>query len=90
MRNDYQKLYEQISAEDFAPDSLTKAEYAKLLVATMIIVSNIETRILSEQKSVKGYKDTIIPKLERIINECETDEAAKELAKKLFTIDEVK
>lgn len=90
MRDDFTKLYERIKADDFDPTTFNKVEYAKLLVAAMIVVSNIETRILNEQQSIKGYKETIIPKLERIINECETDEAAQKLAQKLFTIDEGK
>ena len=89
MRDDFVKLYDKIRAEDFSANTLTKAEYAKILVAAMIIVSNLETRITNEQNAVKGYKETVIPKLERIIDECDSDEAAQKLAEELFTINEV-
>lgn len=88
MRDDFVKLYDKIRAEDFSANTLTKAEYAKILVAAMIIVSNLETRITNEQNAVKGYKETVIPKLERIIDECDSDEAAQKLAEELFTINE--
>ena len=88
MRDDFVKLYDKIRAEDFSASILTKAEYAKILVAAMIIVNNLETRITNEQNAVKGYKETVIPKLERIIDECDSDEAAQKLAEELFTINE--
>ena len=88
MRDDFVKLYDKIRAEDFSANALTKAEYAKILVAAMIIVNNLETRITNEQNAVKGYKETVIPKLERIIDECDSDEAAQKLAEELFTINE--
>ena len=88
MRDDFVKLYDKIRAEDFSASTLTKAEYAKILVAAMIIVNNLETRITNEQNAVKGYKETVIPKLERIIDECDSDEAAQKLAEELFTINE--
>lgn len=90
MRDDFVKLYDKIRAEDFNANSLTKAEYAKILVGAMIVVNNLETRITNEQNAVKGYKETVIPKLERIVDECKTDEDAQKLAEELFTIDEVK
>ena len=90
MRDDFIKLYDKIRAEDFNATSLTKAEYAKILVGAMIVVNNLETRITNEQNAVKGYKETVIPKLERIVDECKTDEDAQKLAEELFTIDEVK
>lgn len=90
MRDDFVKLYDKIRAEDFSATSLTKAEYAKILVGAMIVVNNLETRITNEQNAVKGYKETVIPKLERIVDECKTDEDAQKLAEELFTIDEVK
>ena len=88
MRDDFVKLYDKIRAEDFSASTLTKAEYAKVLVAAMIIVNNLETRITNEQNAVKGYKETVIPKLERIIDECDSDEVAQKLAEELFTINE--
>ena len=41
MRDDFVKLYDKIKAKDFSANILTKAEYAKILVAAMIIVNNL-------------------------------------------------
>lgn len=90
MRDDYVKLYDRLRADDFDPVTLTKSDYAKILVGVFIVVNNLETRIASEQKAVKNYKETVVTRLERIINECDNDEAAQKLAEELFTIDEVK
>lgn len=90
MRDDYIKLYDRLRADDFDPVTLTKSDYAKILVGVFIVVNNLETRIANEQKAVKNYKETVVTRLERIINECDNDEAAQKLAEELFTIDEVK
>lgn len=90
MRDDFNKLYERMSAEGFNSDTLAKTDYARLLVGALIVVNNLETRIANEQKAVKNYKDELISRLERIVNECDTDEEAQTLAKEIFTIDEVK
>ena len=62
MRQDYSNLYDQIVREDFEIEQLTRNDWAKLLVGTMIAVQNIEDRIKNEQKAVEGYKLDIIPK----------------------------
>lgn len=89
MRNDYAKLYDKIRDDNFDFDKLSKAEYAKLLVGTLIVVGNIEDRIAGEKKALNGYKTGIIPKLQRIVDECKTDEQAIALAKELFKIEEI-
>ena len=90
MRNDYAKLYDKMRDEKFDFTSLTKADYAKFLVAALIVVNNIESKIKNEELAVKNYKIDIIPKLERIINEIKDEENASELAKELFTINKEK
>lgn len=90
MRDDYIKLYDRLRTDDFDPTTLTKSDYAKILVGVFIVVNNLETRIANEQKAVKNYKETIVTRLERIVNECDNDEAAQKLAEELFTINEVK
>lgn len=87
MKNDFHQLYDKISSEQFDPATLTKGDYARLLVGVLIIVNNLETRIKAEQDAVKNYKEQIITKLERVVNECDTDEAAKNLANELFIIE---
>ena len=88
MRDDFSKLYDKMRDEKFDFNSLTKAEYAKLLVGTLIVVNNIEDRIAGEKKALNGYKTGVIPKLQRIVDECKTDEEAITLAMELFKIDE--
>jgi len=90
MRDDYIKLYDKMRADDFKAESLTKSDYARLLVGVLIIVNNLETRISNEQKAVKNYKEEIVTRLERVVNECKTDEESQKLAEELFTINEDK
>lgn len=90
MRDDYIKLYDKMRANDFKSKSLTKSDYARLLVGVLIIVNNLESRISNEQKAVKSYKEEIIARLERVVNECKTDEESQKLAEELFTINEDK
>ena len=86
MRQDYSNLYDQIVREDFEIEQLTRNDWAKLLVGTMIAVQNIEDRIKNEQKAVEGYKLDIIPKLQRIIDETKTDEEVKNLVLEIFKV----
>lgn len=86
MREDYSRLYDKMRAEEFDFTQLTRADYIKLLVGTMIVVNNIMERIQGEQKALSGYKTEVIPKLQRIIDECQTDEEAQALAKEIFEL----
>ena len=84
MRDDFAALHDKLGTNE----PLTKAEYAKLLVAAMIVANNIEDRIKSERKAIEGYKIDIIPKLSRINDETITDEEAQKLADEIFKIQE--
>lgn len=84
MRDDFAALHDKLGTNE----PLTKAEYAKLLVAAMIVANNIEDRIKSERKAIEGYKIDIIPKLSRINDETTTDEEARKLADEIFKIQE--
>lgn len=86
MRDDYTKLYDRMNEAGFDPDTLTRADYAKLLVAAIIATQNIENRIENEKKALQGYKIDTIPKLNRIIDETKTDEEAVALANQIFVI----
>lgn len=88
MRQDYAKLYDQLSKEDFELEQLTRNDWAKILVGTMIAVQNIEDRIKGEQKAVEGYKIDVIPKLQRIIDETKSDEEVRNLISEIFKIEE--
>ena len=87
MRQDYAKLYDQLSKEDFELEQLTRNDWAKILVGTMIAVQNIEDRIKGEQKAVEGYKIDVIPKLQRIIDETKSDEEVRNLIPEIFKIE---
>ena len=81
MRNDYLNLYEKLATNV----DLNKADYARILVGTIIVATQLENKIKSEEKALQGYKINLIPKLDQI-NNAETEEKALELANKLFEI----
>lgn len=84
MRDDYKKLRERISRKNFNPINITRAEYAKLFVCAYIVSSNLEQQIEQMKTALRGYKDDVLPKLDRIINETTNDEEVKTLASELF------
>lgn len=86
MREMYSELHDRMSAKDFNPKTLSKADFARILVGATIAVQGIENRIEMEKKALEGYKIDTIPKLNRIINEAKDDDSARALAKELFTI----
>ena len=83
MRDDYLVLKDKLKADE----ALNKLDYARLLVGAVIIVSQLENRIKSEQDALQGYKLDILPKLDQINNELE-EEKALQLAEQLFIIKE--
>ena len=85
MRDDFTKLNDKINVKNFDAATLTKAEFAKLLVCTLIIVNNFKERIKNMQQAVNGYETDVIPKLQKIVDI--TDESKiPELIQELFTI----
>lgn len=81
MCEDFENLYNKINSK---PDSLTKADYAKLLVGSLVIVNNIKDRIKNEQEAIDSYNTTIIPKLQKIIDNAKTNEEVLTLSKEIF------
>lgn len=86
MRDDYAKLYDKIKDENF-DGTLTKAEYAKLLVGCYVVVGNLQDRIEALRKAVAGYQSDLVPKLSKVI-EAGSDEDAQASAEEQFTIKE--
>lgn len=84
MRADYSKLYDKMRASDFDFSTLTKKDFAKILVGAIIVAQNLEQRIKNEKVALQGYKIDTIPKLDRIVNETNTDEEAIKLANEIF------
>lgn len=67
MRDDFGKLNDKLSAEDF-DGTLTKTEYAKLMVGAYIVVNNLHDRVAALKKSIDGYENALIPKLQKILD----------------------
>ena len=82
MRDDFLGLHDKLGTDE----TLNKADYARLLVGTIIFVNQLEARIKKEQDALQSYKLDIIPKLDQINNA----DASKtlELAESLFVIKE--
>lgn len=86
MRDDFAQLYDMMRKEDFDPDTLGKREYAKLLVGAIIVANQLDNKIKAEQKALDGYKIDTIPKLERIVNETNSQEEIQALSNELFAV----
>ena len=86
MRDDFAQLYDMMRKEDFNPDTLGKREYAKLLVGAIIVANQLDNKIKAEQKALDGYKIDTIPKLERIVNETNSQEEIQALSNELFAV----
>ncbi len=85
MRDDYIVLYDKLNKTIDSNNVLTKDDYAKILVGTMIVINNIESRIITEKNAVQGYKIKVLPALQSIVDTCKTDEEAKMMAAELFS-----
>ena len=83
MRDDFAALYDRFRSPDFDSTTLKKADYAKLLAAAVIVSQQIEQTIEAQKKALQDYKIDTIPKLDRIIN-CKNDEEAMKLANEIF------
>lgn len=87
LRNDFAELYDRMKAEDFDGSTLTKADYARLLVGSYVVVGNLQDRVQALQKAIAGYQSDLVPKLSKVI-EANTDEAARASAEEQFQISE--
>ena len=90
MRDDFAKLHDKFAAKDFNPNTITRSEWAKILVGAMVISNNLEEEVKKIKDAQRGYKIDLIPKLNRIMEETKTDEEALTLANELFEISENK
>ena len=86
MRDDYQELTDKLkeSGENF---SMTKPDAARLLVAAMIQVNQMEERINALKKAMVGYQSDVIPKLQEVLDNAEDDKAVAQLANEKFIIE---
>lgn len=87
LRNDFAELYDRMKVEGFDGSTLTKADYARLLVGSYVVVGNLQDRVQALQKAIAGYQSDLVPKLSKVI-EANTDEAALASAEEQFQISE--
>lgn len=85
MRDDYAEFYDRLRESNY---QINLKDVAKLLIATYVITENMQTKIKQQQLALNGYKDDIMPKLNRLATEAKTDEEAQKLAKEIFQIKE--
>ena len=85
MRDDYAQFYDRLRESNY---QINLKDVAKLLIATYVITGNLETKIKQQQLALNGYKDDIMPKLNRLATEAKTDEEAQKLAEEIFQIKE--
>lgn len=85
MRDDYAQLYDRLRSGNY---QITLKDYAKLLVSSYIVSENLASKVKNEQVALDGYKNDIMPKLSRIMEETKTDEEATKLANEIFQIKE--
>lgn len=86
MSEDFTQLYKKISAPDFDAATLTRQDFAKLLVGALIVSQHLENQINNQQTALNGYKEDLIPKLEEVINKSSTTEDAQKVASEIFQL----
>ena len=88
IRKEYSDLYDKISniEKENSEELFTKADFARLLVGAYMILEQLNSKKNAIEKSIQGYNIDIIPKLDRILNEANTDEECLALANEIFEI----
>lgn len=84
MRDDFQDLVSRIDVTEYV---MSKADAAKLLVGTMIMVNQLNDRMEAYKKAMVGYQTDVIPKLQEIVDNAADDADAAEMANKKFIIE---
>ena len=86
LRDDFNALYDKIAAKDF-DGTLEKADFARLLVGTLIIANQLNDRITALKKALAGYQTDVIPKLQEIVDNATDDVEAMRIAEEQFVIE---
>ena len=84
MRNDFQELASRIT-DDY---EMTQSDAARLLVAAMIQLNQIQDRITNLKNAIAGYQSDVIPKLQDIVDNAKEEGAAAQMANEKFVIKE--
>ena len=72
MRDDFERLHDKLTDEQF-DGTLTKGEFAKLLIGAYIVTNNLRDRVTILKKSIEGYEKDLMPKLQKIVDAPEED-----------------
>lgn len=72
MRDDFERLHDKLTDEQF-DGTLTKGEFAKLLIGAYIVTNNLHDRVTILKKSIEGYEKDLMPKLQKIVDAPEED-----------------
>ena len=84
MRDDFQELAGRLIDEY----EMTQPDAARLLVAAMIQVNQLQGRIENLKKAMAGYQTDVIPKLQDIVDNAKEEGAAAQMANEKFVIKE--
>lgn len=85
MRDNFQDLAGRIDPENF---SLTKADAAHLLIASMIQANQLQNQINNLKSAINGYQTDVIPKLQSIVDAASDEEAMKMADEKFVVVRE--
>jgi hypothetical protein len=87
LRDDYENLNQEIveGGDEWVPD---KSQATKLLLASMIQITQLKDKIEALHKAMVGYNTDLVPKLQEIVDAAADDEAAKKMANEKFILDD--
>ena len=83
MRDDFESLYDRLNEEYV----MTKSDASKLLVGTMIQINQLQDKMTTLHKAIAGYQTDLVPKLQAIMDEAQSDEDAAKMAEEKFIIE---
>lgn len=86
MRDDLIKLRTKLEAPNF-DGTLEYNDYFLLIIVAYIAANNVRDRIAKMRVALKGYEETVIPKLRRIVDETHTAEDANQLAQEILILE---
>lgn len=85
MRDDFEALHEKLTTN--FDGTLTKADFAKLLVGCYVTLGTLQNRMDALKKAIAGYQTDLMPKLDKIL-QAESDEEAMRIANEELIIKE--
>ena len=86
LHDNFEDLYNRINDEY----SMTKADGAKLLICTIIQLSQLQDQVKQLNQAITVYENDLIPKLQDIVDNSQSDEEVAKKANEQFIIVENK